>query len=81
MNPPHHRLMKPCYCPEVGFTRSHSTQPEVLSQLLAFWNTMTRFHIHSVYCFVLLCSIGDSCRGIEIVETLAINLLTSVDPP
>ncbi|MPC54055.1 hypothetical protein E2C01_047961 [Portunus trituberculatus] len=30
--------MKPCYCPEVGFTRSHSTQPELLSHLLAFWS-------------------------------------------
>ncbi|MPC91510.1 hypothetical protein E2C01_086551 [Portunus trituberculatus] len=37
MNPPRHRLMKPRYCPEVGFMRPHSTQPEVLSQILAFW--------------------------------------------
>ncbi|MPC65735.1 hypothetical protein E2C01_059872 [Portunus trituberculatus] len=28
MNLPRHRLMKPHYCPEVGFTRPHSTQPE-----------------------------------------------------
>ncbi|MPC09208.1 hypothetical protein E2C01_001811 [Portunus trituberculatus] len=37
MNPPRHRLMKPRYCPEVGFTRPHWTQPEVLRQILAFW--------------------------------------------
>ncbi|MPC65776.1 hypothetical protein E2C01_059912 [Portunus trituberculatus] len=37
MNPPRHRLMKPRYCPEGGFTRSHSTQAEVLSKLPAFW--------------------------------------------
>ncbi|MPD05875.1 hypothetical protein E2C01_101644 [Portunus trituberculatus] len=36
MNFPRHRLMKPRYCPEVGFTRPHSTQAEVLSKLLAF---------------------------------------------
>ncbi|MPC74107.1 hypothetical protein E2C01_068453 [Portunus trituberculatus] len=30
---PCHRLMKPRYCPEVGFTRPHSTQAEVLSKL------------------------------------------------
>ncbi|MPD03924.1 hypothetical protein E2C01_099582 [Portunus trituberculatus] len=32
--------MKPRYCPEVGFTRPHSTQLEVLSQLLAFWKSV-----------------------------------------
>ncbi|MPC58813.1 hypothetical protein E2C01_052822 [Portunus trituberculatus] len=29
MNLPRHRLTKPRYCPEVGFTRPHSTQPEL----------------------------------------------------
>ncbi|MPC50912.1 hypothetical protein E2C01_044745 [Portunus trituberculatus] len=37
MNPPRHRLMKPSYCPKVGFTRPHSTQAEVLCELPAFW--------------------------------------------
>ncbi|MPD02557.1 hypothetical protein E2C01_098146 [Portunus trituberculatus] len=40
MNPSRHRLMKPRYCPEVGFTRSQSTQAEVLSKLLDFWKSV-----------------------------------------
>ncbi|MPD02696.1 hypothetical protein E2C01_098292 [Portunus trituberculatus] len=40
MNPPRHRLMKPHYCPEVGFTRPHSTQAEVLSKLPDFWKSV-----------------------------------------
>ncbi|MPC55654.1 hypothetical protein E2C01_049597 [Portunus trituberculatus] len=37
MNPPSHRPMKPRHCPEVGFTRPHSTQAEVFCELPAFW--------------------------------------------
>ncbi|MPC93262.1 hypothetical protein E2C01_088386 [Portunus trituberculatus] len=37
VNLPHHRLMKSRYCTEVGFTRPHSTQAEVLCELPAFW--------------------------------------------
>ncbi|MPC96133.1 hypothetical protein E2C01_091375 [Portunus trituberculatus] len=37
MNPPRHCLMKPRYCLDVGFTRPHSTQAEVLSELPDFW--------------------------------------------
>ncbi|MPC49445.1 hypothetical protein E2C01_043248 [Portunus trituberculatus] len=40
INPPRHRLMKPRYCPEVGFTRPHSTQTEVLSKLSDFWKSV-----------------------------------------
>ncbi|MPC75252.1 hypothetical protein E2C01_069636 [Portunus trituberculatus] len=40
MNLPRHRLMKPRYCPEVGFTRPHSTQAEVLSKLPDFWKSV-----------------------------------------
>ncbi|MPC20832.1 hypothetical protein E2C01_013793 [Portunus trituberculatus] len=40
MNPPRHHLMKPRYCPEVGFTRPHSTQAEVLSELPEFWTSV-----------------------------------------
>ncbi|MPC57707.1 hypothetical protein E2C01_051694 [Portunus trituberculatus] len=32
--------MKPCSCPEVGFTRPHSTQAEVLSELPDFWKSV-----------------------------------------
>ncbi|MPC25366.1 hypothetical protein E2C01_018475 [Portunus trituberculatus] len=32
MNIPRQRLMKPRYCPEVGFTQPHSTPAEVLKQ-------------------------------------------------
>ncbi|MPC10050.1 hypothetical protein E2C01_002676 [Portunus trituberculatus] len=41
---------------------------------------MTRFHIHSSYYLVILHSFRNSCGGIKIVKTLAINLLTSIDP-
>ncbi|MPD04417.1 hypothetical protein E2C01_100103 [Portunus trituberculatus] len=40
MNSPRHCLMKPRYCPEVGFTRPHSTQAEVLSELPDFWKSV-----------------------------------------
>ncbi|MPC84886.1 hypothetical protein E2C01_079638 [Portunus trituberculatus] len=40
MSPPRHRLVKPRYCPEVGFTRPHSTQAEVLSELPDFWKSI-----------------------------------------
>ncbi|MPD01798.1 hypothetical protein E2C01_097343 [Portunus trituberculatus] len=32
--------MKPRYCPEIGFTRPHSTQTEVLSKLPGFWKSV-----------------------------------------
>ncbi|MPC61775.1 hypothetical protein E2C01_055851 [Portunus trituberculatus] len=32
--------MKPCSCPEVGFTWPHSTQAEVLSELPDFWKAV-----------------------------------------
>ncbi|MPD00909.1 hypothetical protein E2C01_096414 [Portunus trituberculatus] len=35
MNPPRHRLMKSRYCPEVGFTRPHSTSRHHLQNQLA----------------------------------------------
>ncbi|MPC09425.1 hypothetical protein E2C01_002037 [Portunus trituberculatus] len=40
MKPPRHRLMKPRYCPEVGFMRPHLTQAEVLSELPDFWKSV-----------------------------------------
>ncbi|MPC36762.1 hypothetical protein E2C01_030230 [Portunus trituberculatus] len=42
--------------------------------------TMGRFHILSAYYLVILNSFRNSCGGIEIVKTVAINLLTSIDP-
>ncbi|MPC64270.1 hypothetical protein E2C01_058382 [Portunus trituberculatus] len=41
---------------------------------------MTRFHIHSAYYLVILHSFRNLCGGIRIVKTVAINLLTSIDP-
>ncbi|MPC62191.1 hypothetical protein E2C01_056274 [Portunus trituberculatus] len=43
-------------------------------------STMTRFHIHSVYYLVLLDSLRNSWGEIEIGETVAMNLLISIDP-
>ncbi|MPC70149.1 hypothetical protein E2C01_064388 [Portunus trituberculatus] len=39
-SPPCHRLMKSRSCPEVGFTRPHSTQAEVLSEPPDFWKAV-----------------------------------------
>ncbi|MPC53815.1 hypothetical protein E2C01_047716 [Portunus trituberculatus] len=47
---------------------------------LSTCRTMTRFHIHSVYYFVILYSFRHSCGEIKIVKIVAINLLTSIDP-
>ncbi|MPC41858.1 hypothetical protein E2C01_035467 [Portunus trituberculatus] len=41
---------------------------------------MTHFHIYSAYYLVILYSFRNLCGGIEIVKTVAINLLTSIDP-
>ncbi|MPC66496.1 hypothetical protein E2C01_060644 [Portunus trituberculatus] len=48
MNSPRH--MKPRYCPEVGFTRPHSTQAEVLSELPDFWKSVEE---HITVCYVI----------------------------
>ncbi|MPC69686.1 hypothetical protein E2C01_063916 [Portunus trituberculatus] len=39
-SPPRHCLMKARSCPEVRFTRPHSTQAEVLSELPAFFKSV-----------------------------------------
>ncbi|MPC56379.1 hypothetical protein E2C01_050338 [Portunus trituberculatus] len=48
--------------------------------ILTPFSTMTRFHIHFIYYLVILCSFRNSYGGIKIVETVAINPLTSIDP-
>ncbi|MPC69468.1 hypothetical protein E2C01_063694 [Portunus trituberculatus] len=39
---------------------------------------MTHFHIHSAYCLVTLYTSRKPYWGIEMVKTLAINLLTPI---
>ncbi|MPC89475.1 hypothetical protein E2C01_084426 [Portunus trituberculatus] len=50
------------------------------SYRLGPFSTMTCFRIHSAYYMVISYSFRNSCGGSEIVKTVAINFLTSIDP-